>query len=68
MIVLNTGAFGVLKTNTMVLFTDFTELSAFPSLLVLFDNGGFFRPAAIEVMLFDQVSVMPSESDLFSAV
>lgn len=35
---------------------------------MLLDNGGFVRPAGIEDMLFDQVSliVVPSESDLFS--
>lgn len=58
----------MLKTKKVVLFTEFAELSVFPSLLVLLDNGGFVRPAGIEDMLFDQVSliVVPSESDLFS--
>ncbi len=60
----------MLKTKTMVLFIEFPESSAFPSLLVLLDNGGFVRPAGIEDMLFDQVSgiVVPSESDLFNPV
>ncbi len=60
----------MLKTKTMVLFIGFPESSAFPSLLVLLDNGGFVRPAGIEDMLFDQVSgiVVPSESDLFNSV
>ncbi len=58
MIVLNTGTLGLLKTKTMVLFTEFAESSAFPSLLVLLDNGGLVRPAGVEDMLFDQVSVI----------